>query len=109
MISSRTPEGLPNRCPVCSAQVWVEPLSWFGDAPCPHCGSLLWFVSLEEETHFFKYEEAENLRQKIANFVSRQTGLDRDAIHLDRAFLERHGVDFLDLVELVMEIEEETG
>lgn len=42
-ISSRTPEGDPNRCPVCGQVVRLEP-SWPpGDAPCPACGSLLWF------------------------------------------------------------------
>jgi hypothetical protein len=42
-ISSRTPEGLPNRCPVCGAEVKLEP-SWPAeDACCPNCGSLLWY------------------------------------------------------------------
>ncbi len=42
-ISSRTPEGLPNRCPVCGAEVKLEP-SWpAADACCPNCGSLLWY------------------------------------------------------------------
>src|SRR5262249_23325486 len=43
-ISSRTPEGLPNRCPVCGADVCVEPSNPAGDAPCPECGQLLWLV-----------------------------------------------------------------
>lgn len=42
-IPTRTPEGLPNRCPTCGAEVRVEP-SAGGDAPCPHCGALLWFA-----------------------------------------------------------------
>lgn len=42
-ISSRTPEGSPNCCPVCGAHVAIEP-SWpTNDAPCPACGCLLWF------------------------------------------------------------------
>ena len=44
MISSRTPEGEPNRCPVCGKRVAIEPSRQPGDAPCPHCGHLLWFV-----------------------------------------------------------------
>lgn len=43
-VSSRTPEGLPNRCPVCNSRVTVEPSSGLGDAPCPACGHLLWFI-----------------------------------------------------------------
>jgi serine/threonine protein kinase len=44
-ISSRTPEGLPNRCPVCGSEVRVAPSNPAGDAPCPQCGHLLWFVN----------------------------------------------------------------
>ena len=46
-ISSRTPEGVPNRCGVCGKHLKIEP-SWpAGDAPCPHCGHLLWFTQEE--------------------------------------------------------------
>ena len=41
--STRTPEGEPNRCPVCGNDLWIEPSRPPGDAPCPHCGHLLWF------------------------------------------------------------------
>ena len=43
-ISSRTPEGRPNHCPVCDAELALEPSSPAGDAPCPRCGHLLWFT-----------------------------------------------------------------
>ena len=42
-ISSRTPEGTPNRCGVCRKKLRVEPSIDSLDAPCPHCGNLLWF------------------------------------------------------------------
>jgi hypothetical protein len=42
-VSSRTPEGLPNHCPVCGNDLLIEPSRPAGDAPCPHCGHLLWF------------------------------------------------------------------
>jgi Phosphoenolpyruvate-dependent sugar phosphotransferase system, EIIA 2 len=41
--STRTPEGLPSRCPICGKHVIINPSLPPGDAPCPHCGSLLWF------------------------------------------------------------------
>src|SRR5262249_32654856 len=49
MTSSRTPEGTPIRCPVCGKQTRLEPTNPPGDAPCPHCGSLLWFTTLGGE------------------------------------------------------------
>jgi DNA-directed RNA polymerase subunit RPC12/RpoP len=45
MISSRTPEGRPNECPVCGHRLRLEPSTVpTADAPCPHCGSLVWFA-----------------------------------------------------------------
>ncbi|KAA5542264.1 STAS domain-containing protein [Roseiconus nitratireducens] len=43
IISSRTPEGEPNRCPICREEIWLDPSQPTGDAPCPNCGHLLWF------------------------------------------------------------------
>ena len=43
-ISSRTPEGESNRCPVCDKDTHTDPATVpTRDAPCPHCGHLLWF------------------------------------------------------------------
>jgi hypothetical protein len=41
MIASRTPEGEPNRCPVCGHPSEMEPSLDTRDATCPDCGSLL--------------------------------------------------------------------
>lgn len=41
--ASRTPEGEPNICHVCGSGVTIEPSRPSGDAPCPSCGTLLWF------------------------------------------------------------------
>jgi len=43
--ASRTPEGEPNRCPICGNALRLEPSRPPGDAPCPHCGSLVWFAA----------------------------------------------------------------
>jgi len=50
VISSRTPEGRPNQCPVCGSHVSIEPSDPAGEAPCPRCGHLLWFA-LEDLGH----------------------------------------------------------
>jgi anti-anti-sigma factor len=46
IISSRTPEGLPNRCPVCDDEFRLDPSSATGDVPCPSCGTLVWFANM---------------------------------------------------------------
>jgi hypothetical protein len=43
VISSRTPEGEDNCCPVCGNALRLEPSRPPGDAPCPCCGVLVWF------------------------------------------------------------------
>jgi hypothetical protein len=60
-ISSRTPEGDPNSCPVCGHNLRLEPSIDTRDGPCPLCGHLLWFVevsrrSSESELHGMSYE-----------------------------------------------------
>lgn len=82
-VSSRTPEGLPNRCPICGAHVTIEPSFPPGDAPCPSCGQLLWWLQ-------------EHLPDRL--------GLDRPQINLDTSLTD---MDSLAIVELVMELEEE--
>jgi hypothetical protein len=42
-ISSRTPEGMRNRCSLCGGEFRLEPSLDTFDAPCPYCGHLLWF------------------------------------------------------------------
>ena len=41
-ISSRTPEGFPSHCPLCGQAAEIEFSDPADDAPCPHCGQLLW-------------------------------------------------------------------
>lgn len=43
-VSSRTPEGDPNQCPICGYRIRLEPSIDTRDAPCPSCGHLLWFT-----------------------------------------------------------------
>ena len=45
VISSRTPEGQPNHCPMCGSYLTIEPSNPAGEAPCPQCGNLLWFAA----------------------------------------------------------------
>jgi hypothetical protein len=74
VISSRTPEGDPNKCPVCGNEVCVEPSLWFGDAPCPSCGHLLWFFRTRRETYFIEHVAASLLRDRVAAMASRHPG-----------------------------------
>ena len=43
VISSRTPEGEDNCCPICGNALRLEPSRPPGDAPCPCCGVLVRF------------------------------------------------------------------
>ena len=83
-ISSRTPEGVPNHCPICGADVCVEPSQPSGDAPCPRCGHLLWFLC-------------------------NRLGLGADRVTASTSIIDDLGVDSLGVVELVMGLEEEFG
>jgi hypothetical protein len=77
--SSRTPEGQPNRCPVCGKSVRLEPSNPPGDAPCPHCGHLLWFASLDscavfssEESEARELSADERIQLRVASALREQ-------------------------------------
>lgn len=113
VISSRTPEGQPNRCPVCGRAVCIEPSLPLadgracGDAPCPNCGSLLWFVSGDAESRLYQASELESLAKQIAGALAGSLGASADDVVRETAFLDDLGGDSLDTVELVMELEEQ--
>lgn len=81
-ISSRTPEGLPHRCPLCGEVANLEPAWPGGDAVCPRCGQLVWWI-----------------RDRI--------GDDERLAALLKALTSESGLDSIDMVELIMELEEE--
>ena len=109
VISSRTPEGQPSRCPLCGKQVVIEPSVMFGDATCPNCGHLLWFIRLSDELRVYEHDKAEELRERVIGAIAEQLGVDRSKISGDSSWLNNSGADSLDVVELVMELEEELG
>lgn len=108
-VSSRTPEGSPNRCPVCGNQVTIEPSLFFGDAPCPSCGTLLWFLLTASEPRFYEHAAADSLRSRVIRLVAEQLGITQADLDCDPTRLKSLEVDSLDVVELVMEMEEEGG
>jgi acyl carrier protein len=109
VVSSRTPEGQPNRCPVCHGQTCIEPSMPPGDAPCPQCGTLLWFFKSAEEGYCcYEASKVESIRKKLAAFLCDRWGLASDSHYNSQAFLKQaFGVDSLELVEFVMAFEEE--
>lgn len=81
VISSRTPEGHPFRCPICGQAAALDVSLPPGDSICPSCGELLWWF-----------------RDRIGAEINSHT-----------AFTTAFGSDSLDLLELVMEVEEKFG
>jgi acyl carrier protein len=102
VISSRTPEGLPHRCPTCGEIVSVEPSFPGGDSTCPACGQLLW--SQSDRSHG---PHAGDLLGWLRELGKRH-GADPEQMRLEMP-LQDLGLDSLDIVEMVMEIEQEFG
>jgi acyl carrier protein len=106
-ISSRTPEGSPNHCPLCGAYVRIEPSPTTGDAPCPACGNLLWFRKVPSGVWWYDPADVSPLREKLIQIIREKFGGAAVAVTDSTSFAEDVGADSLDLVELVMELEEE--
>lgn len=110
IISSRTPEGESARCPLCRAEVRVEPSVLFGDATCPRCGSLLWIVTLTGERVVYERAASRSLRERAIDVIAQQLNVPREKIAAQGdtiRFVNDLGADSLDMVELVMELEAE--
>jgi acyl carrier protein len=106
-ISSRTPEGEPARCPLCDANIAIEPSVFFGDGTCPNCGELIWFLKAPDDTRTFSRHGNEELRDRILDSMAEQLGIPRERIANNPSLLSDIGADSLDSVELLMELEEE--
>lgn len=65
-VSSRTPEGRFNHCPICGEKIRIEPSEPSGDAPCPHCGVLLWFVETEYGLAFYDWADIRRKHRVMA-------------------------------------------
>jgi acyl carrier protein len=108
-ISSRTPEGVPNHCPICDTSICIEPSHPPGDAPCPNCGTLLWFFNTSAGIRFYEARAITPLRDKIVQAICERLGVNKEKVTPEASFLEDLEPDSLDDVELVMELEEEFG
>ena len=95
-------------CPVCGDFVRVEASEPYYDAPCPSCGSLLWFVRISDQRLVFKPGDearAKGLRKALAEASDfSELDLKRDPESLHKQLQE---ADSLDVVELMLELEDE--
>jgi hypothetical protein len=62
IVSTRTPDGEPFRCPMCGKASTLEASVPPGDAACPHCGGLLW-------RHRDKWSIADQIRPLLHNVL----------------------------------------
>ena len=72
VISTRTPEGRPNHCPVCGSDLRIEPSGPAGDGPCPRCGHLLWFTwEALGDVHVIKPGSSRLETESLVNLLER--------------------------------------
>lgn len=72
-VSTRTPEGHDNVCPVCGSEVRMEPSNLNGYAPCPKCGNLLWFPLIRDldEELVLHLEKGREIQEEATSLVKR--------------------------------------
>jgi acyl carrier protein len=108
-ISSRTPEGFPNHCPVCDADLWIKPSQQSGDAPCPNCGHLLWFIPTSSGWHCYEAEVAAPVRKELIENLCALLGVNKEHVNESTSLVDEVVADSLDIVELMMDAEEACG
>ncbi len=104
-ISSRTPDGTPNHCPVCNSDIRIDPSSSSVDAPCPNCGTLLWFISDQSGLRFYPLEFVKPIQDSVEHLVCDKFRFSKEQIGNSGSFLGDLQADSLDTVELVMALE----
>jgi acyl carrier protein len=93
MISSRTAEGIPHRCPLCSVETPEQFLDRGPDAACPRCGAHL--------------VRSTNLLNQLRTLAQKHPGLELVTITADSPW--PLGGDSLTAVEVMLELENELG
>ena len=98
----------PNLCPFCRRPVAVDQSDYFGDVPCRSCGEPLFFVKVGQDAMLYGNPAAARLRERIVGVIAMQLGVDKEKVTPKTSFIDDLGADSLDLVELVMELDEES-
>jgi len=93
MTFSRTPEGIPRRCPLCAAETAIEFSEPVGDATCPTCGAHL--------------VRAAVLFVRLQALARQHSSLALTEITADSPW--PLGGDSLTAVEVMLELEQELG
>ena len=103
---SHTTDTEAGNCPICDAEIGLDPTKKFGEARCTSCGEVIWLIRFSHGVMAFK--PAERVRQRSPQAVlAEYLGIDESKFE-NQAELDL-GIDSLDFVELVMELEEETA
>jgi acyl carrier protein len=99
----------PGRCPACGATVhqgrWERHWEQYGEIPCPHCGTALWFASRRDGLWLHEAAKVAPVRQRVLGIVAENLGIDLEQLKDSTSFMPDVGADTLDVVEFVMEVE----
>jgi acyl carrier protein len=87
-IASRTPEGASNCCPVCHSRVCIEPSRPAGNAPCPNCGVLLWFLPTSEGLSLYETEAEASIRERITDMIYDVLAVNKEQVDRQTSFIE---------------------
>jgi acyl carrier protein len=86
---------------VCGTVARIEPSQPAGDAPFPSCGALLWFVQTTAGLQLYDAEDVKPVFERLVEALA-ECGIDEDQLTTGQ-------IDPLDVTELVMLIEDQTG
>jgi hypothetical protein len=90
-----------SRCPACRAALWAAGPGAVGEKTCPRCGAALWVLFGSAGPLFFPRRPDEPQCRFLASLSAPLYGLPAEEVE---AGLE--SADFLDLIEVVVDIEE---
>jgi len=89
-----------NHCPVCRAALWADTNEAIGSRRCPRCGGELWVLVGARDPLFFVRQPGESALRFLAGLTAPLYGEP-----VERMETALKSADFLDLVEVVLEVE----
>ncbi|NND97110.1 MAG: hypothetical protein HKN47_07270 [Pirellulaceae bacterium] len=98
-----------DRCPLCEAEVHVEPTALFGDMNCPSCDQKLWYLNAADSARFFEHQTSGELQDRAISFIAERLEVDKTQLAANPKMINELETDSLEALEMIMDLEEELG
>ena len=96
-------------CPLCDAEIFVQEPRFLGCISCASCEKELWYMDIPDDRRFFSMQHSDHVLQSACEFIGEELGVSPEEVTDNPDLLIDNGVDSLQLLQIVMDMEEQLG